>query len=126
MTPEISNIIVKVSHRAKSNLFYESNLEVKSLTTKERFLNGFKFLGLSILAGLCFVLIPVLHFVLVPLSLFFGIFMFYRQVSFRFFRLKKTIHCPECKKEIELKSAPFNWPILENCNNCRAQIIIQK
>lgn len=121
----IKTTSIRVSHRTKSNLSYISDLEVKLLTANERLKNGLKYFGLSLSASFLFVFIPILHFVLVPGSLLIGCYLLYRQMNLKYFRLEKTISCPECKNELRLKPMPFNGPMNEICDHCRAQILIE-
>lgn len=117
---------VIVSHRAKSDLTYFSDLEVKGLSQSERFKNAIRLFIISLIAAAGFALIPVLHFVLVPASLLIGVYLFYQFYKFKNSHLQKNILCPDCRIELSLKARAFNWPIQIECQKCRSQIKIDK
>ncbi len=113
----------KIMHRSSTGISSDIFLNVIDLSTKQRFINAFKYLGLCLAAGAVFILVPVLHFVLVPSTVFAGGFLFYRQLSFKHYRLESEAACPSCESQIKLKAKPFNWPMHENCTSCRSQLI---
>lgn len=117
---------VRISHRSKANLHYQSLIKIRNLSVKERLKNGLKYFGLCLLASILFIFIPVLHFILVPAAILIGIITFYLQFRCREYCLENLIQCPDCQKQIPLKQKPIQWPIHEVCGECRAQILIEK
>lgn len=127
LLPELIDTPIKVKHRTNASMFYSTHIQIKPLTAQQRFLLGSKFLAISFVAALFFVLIPILHFILVPLALIVGLVMFIQGLSTQEYRLETHLICPQCQKNFTLKAAPQNrWPIKENCPECRAEIIIEK
>jgi hypothetical protein len=71
------------------------------------------------------ILIPLLHFVLVPGFLLLGAFMFFGIYSEHISNLGGKGICPECKKEFDIvggKSLPYD----DICNLCRAHFKIER
>lgn len=122
----MSQIPVKVRHRTDANLFYETTSEVSKLTPQQRLKTGAKLFSFCLLAALIFVVIPILHFVLVPGALFIGVFLFFRSFGLTDYRKDFSFACPKCKKPISVKDGPFNWPISTECPDCRSEIVIDK
>ena len=103
-----------------------SQILVTSQTLFGRFKRASKVLAISWGIAILCILIPVLHFVLVPGGLLVGLFLFYRQISFHEMANGGTISCPKCNHEHQVVKEPFNWPKRENCPYCDAELILKK
>lgn len=72
------------------------------------------------------VLIPVFHFVSVPLFFLLGLFFAYR-TSKSEGRVKEGLtKCPHCHTEVIVKPAEIQWPITEICQNCARVVRIER
>lgn len=69
------------------------------------------------LAILC-ILIPALHFILVPACFFLGIFFALRTSKLKVEILSGSINCPHCLKPVSLLQSPATWPHTEICQDC--------
>lgn len=72
------------------------------------------FWGASLLA----ILLPVVHFVLVPLLFVLGIFFFFQVMKTDGEVLGGNITCPSCQTEATLQPDLLQWPLKEICQNC--------
>lgn len=117
---------VKVRIRSRSDLdkHADSQLIVKGFSSGIRTMRAVKALLICWAIAVFCVLIPMLHFVLVPLFFLAGIFMFFNQMSVHSYLVSGTIPCPACQKEVILKPMAFDWPKREICNYCRADLSI--
>ncbi|MCO5113023.1 MAG: hypothetical protein M9899_02495 [Bdellovibrionaceae bacterium] len=123
----LTDIAIKVRHRTDAKIFYDTHMQIQTLSPQQRFQLGAKFFAICFVAGIVFVLIPILHFVLVPLALIVGIVLFFRGLNTHDYRMETTLKCPQCQKPFTLKAAPqAKWPLKENCPECRAEIVIEK
>jgi len=80
------------------------------------------FWGLAIIS----ILIPVFHFVLVPLFFCLGFFFAHRGYKSEGEVLSGTTTCSHCNTEIIVKKAELNWPITEICQGCARVVRIEK
>lgn len=99
---------------------------IKEWTEAEKLRRGLKALGVCWGAMLVAVLIPVLHFLLVPLFLISGPI-----VALWFYQQKSTIlggksECPDCGKELNIIKTSEKWPLKDVCSACYAQVEIVK
>ena len=115
---------VRIALRTDAGLEVNGELPTRHLHLPERLINGAKFLGLFWLIGLFCVLIPVMHFFLVPLAAIAGIVMFFVKFSQREVRQSGSIKCPKCGQVITLKGGTFNWPLTDSCPNCRYGFVV--
>lgn len=72
------------------------------------------------------VLIPVFHFVSVPLFLGLGIFFGYRSYKSEGRVIEGLTRCPHCNTEVPLKPAELQWPLTEICQNCARVVRIER
>ncbi len=110
---------VRVSLRTNTDVFKDGTLSTRHIHIQERLLNGLKFLGLFWLVGALCVLVPVMHFFLVPLAAIAGVVVFVMKFSQTEVRETGSVACPNCGTLVVLKGSSFNWPIIETCSNCR-------
>jgi hypothetical protein len=88
---------------------------------KRAWLMALKCLGIT---ALC-VLIPVAHFILVPL----GLLVVTPIMTVYTFRVKTkilsaTVTCPACQKPLNVLASQEQYPIYENCSSCHRQITL--
>lgn len=72
------------------------------------------------------VLIPVFHFVLVPLFFFLGFFFAYRGYKSEGQVLSGETTCPHCGTKVIVKKAELAWPITEICQGCARVVRMEK
>lgn len=121
---ELKKIFITVRNDLDVNSWTE--LGLAPLTSAERWKRAFKVLGITWGAALLCVLVPVLHFVLVPLFIVVGLALFYRQLSFRMLLDAGRLPCPACKTEFQTKQVAFNWPRYERCTHCQCELILSE
>ena len=93
---------------------------IKNYTPKEVLINVLKQLGLFWpIAAVC-VLIPGLHFILVPLFLILGVVKAVKASKIKFILLSGKVPCPSCKKDLTLENVSFLDFHSAICQNCVA------
>jgi hypothetical protein len=119
------NDIVSVLIKSRSDLksVGSAQLKVTFFAKAARIYRAIKAGLICWLIGVFCILVPILHFVLVPAFFFLGLFMLMQQWSLRLYLEDgQTIHCPSCKGELLLKCGAFDWPKREICSHCRADL----
>lgn len=106
--------------------FLPSDGTVKEFTPKEKTSRSFKILAAFWIGSLFSVLLPVLHFVLVPGLFISGVIMFNVRRKQQIEVLDVRCPCPECQKEVSFKKIAGNWPLRQTCPHCSAQLYFQK
>ncbi len=96
----------------------EGTLRVHTLNHSERLMQALKKLGLFWGIALLSVLIPVFHFVTVPLFFCLGLFFFYRGYKSEGLILGGEVNCPHCSEVVHIKPANLEWPVTEICQSC--------
>lgn len=93
-------------------------LEVKKFNPADKTRTALKKLalwwGLSILS----ILVPVFHFVLVPLFFFLGFFFARKGYKSEGEVLDGKTTCPHCGAEVKVGKGELNWPVTEICQGC--------
>jgi hypothetical protein len=118
------NVIVK--SRADLDKQSESTVEVVPLTKGSRLGRGLRALAICWGIAIFCILIPILHFVLVPLFLLIGILMFVQQYGQKYFFIAGAIQCPSCQTELKPSNGAFDWPKREICSHCRADLTLNE
>lgn len=119
---ENQNISVVITARANLDKQSSAQIVIKKIPEAMQIMRGLKALGICWVIALLCILVPILHFVLVPLFLVVGAFMFFQQMSIKVYLVEGKFNCPSCNAEIILKPAPFDWPKREICEACRADL----
>jgi hypothetical protein len=104
----------------------QSEGTVKEFSPQEKTIRALKVLGAFWGAAVVSILIPVLHFVLVPGFFIIGPIMANVKRNQQIEIENARFPCPECKKELEFKKISGNWPIRQTCPNCSSQLYFQK
>jgi hypothetical protein len=99
-------------------------LEIHYFNSGERMINALKKLALYWVISIFSILIPVAHFILVPLFFFLGIFFFYRSYKSQGKVLAGSVPCPHCQKVLTLGPQELQWPVSEICQSCARAIRI--
>jgi hypothetical protein len=122
----LENIKVPVKADVNDERITEGVLEIHRFNPSERMMNAIKKLVLWWLIAIFSVLIPVMHFVLVPLFFFLGIFLSYRSYKSTGRVLAGTLKCPHCQAEIQIKPNELHWPLSEICQSCARVVRISE
>ena len=103
----------------------EGTIRLHTMNPSERMVQALKKLALFWGIALFSVLIPVFHFVTVPLFFFLGIFFFYRGYKSEGVVLGGEVNCPHCDHGVTIKPTAIEWPVSEICQNCARVLRIQ-
>ncbi|WP_413291164.1 hypothetical protein [Bdellovibrio sp. HCB337] len=85
---------------------------------KRSLIKLFAFLGLALVS----VLIPVMHFVLVPLFAILAPFFARKTYQEEVVLEACTIECPECHQNTQVSKTSGQWPLHNICSHCRNRI----
>lgn len=99
---------------------------IKHYTPPERMMAALKKLGMVWGVAILCVLIPVFHFVLVPLFLVLGIVLAHRTYKSEGLVLEGSVPCPHCQTEVTMKKGELRWPISEICQGCARVVRIER
>jgi ABC-type multidrug transport system fused ATPase/permease subunit len=112
---------MKLRCERPSNLDLISDIEmdVRTLRVDEKAKEVLKTVGLFWGLSLVSVLIPVFHFVLVPLFLFLSVVFGFRARKKNERLLHETaVTCLACGSQNKLKPTTFEWPLTFRCQKC--------
>lgn len=111
----------------RANDFKQSHLavEVFSCEKKEMFLLSLKKLVLYWGLAAVSILVPLLHFILVPSFLLIGVYVFLSQYKNTYFLKKGTYTCPSCNHPSSLENIYFFAGKKVSCDLCMAQLVIE-
>ena len=98
----------------------------RSFHTTERFWSGLKFLARCWGLAIASILVPVLHFFLVPGFLIGGIAIFFIRFSRKDYIALAELNCPNCHKTFRIENLSFNWPLRQACPSCDKILLVQK
>lgn len=104
----------------------EGFVYIKHFSPPERMTQALKKLGLFWGTALVSVLIPVFHFVTVPLFLLLGLFFAQRSYKSEGRVLGGETRCPHCQTEVHVKPAELQWPISEICQSCARVVRMER
>jgi hypothetical protein len=104
----------------------EGYVTVQHFNPAQRMNAALKKLGLFWAIALVSVLIPVFHFVLVPLFLIIGILAARRSYKAEGRVIEGLTKCPHCQTEVIVKPTELQWPVTEICQNCARVVRIER
>lgn len=104
----------------------EGFILVHLFTQRERMQQALKKLALFWGISLLSILIPVFHFVTVPLFFFLGIFFAFRSSKSEGQVTGGLNTCPHCQAKVEIKKAELQWPLSEICQSCTRVLRISR
>jgi len=115
---------MKIQATANSDKIEYGTAEVQALTKDQLFFKALTYLTASWCVAVLCILIPILHFVLVPAFFFLGIYLAVRVTKLKHLILSGTIKCPHCSHDVSLPKSAANWPHSEICQNCSSVLRI--
>lgn len=92
----------------------------------ERILRTLKSLGIGWGAAILSILIPLLHFVLVPLLLVGGVAWAIYTFQQKVVRLGGITTCPKCGTDFSIIAGSATWPIQDICSGCQESVEIRR
>ena len=101
-------------------------VSIREFTANQKLLNAFKKLMLFWMAAIFCIVIPALHFILVPLFFILGIISFSKTIKLNGKVIKGQAECPYCKQSIQIHPALLAWPLKEICQSCGRAVRINK
>jgi DNA-directed RNA polymerase subunit RPC12/RpoP len=97
---------------------------VEICNQRELVVQAIKKLGLFWGIGIVCILIPVMHFFLVPTFLILGVVLAARTLKFKHRMKAATYDCPECKKKNIIKELWFKDDEHIRCEHCSVQLFV--
>jgi hypothetical protein len=101
-------------------------VEIVTWSANERSRRALKFLGICWGIGLFCVIMPIVHFFLVPGMFVAGLVGFARLSGQESLVLGGEGPCPECGKTFHIAKATNRFPMDELCENCKASVSISR
>jgi hypothetical protein len=98
----------------------------RDLSKEERLTRSLKIFGIFFGAAFLCLFVPILHFILPPLSLIVGTVLAINEYSGRGEVLRGEITCPNCKKLMELPTESEEWPLTRRCTGCSFNLTLNK
>lgn len=95
------------------------------ISRKELTFSSLKKLGSFWVLAVISVVIPVLHFVLVPLFLVMGVVAFFRQMKNTHFLKDGEFICPSCSRKSAIKNFYFENGKRFQCKTCHNQLVVE-
>lgn len=90
----------------------------RDLDKGERLARAMKIFGVFFFIAFITIFVPILHFILPPLSLIGGCVLAFSEYSNKGEILCGEIVCPNCKKVMALKRDGEDWPRTMRCSGC--------
>ncbi len=101
-------------------------VQLRHYEKNEQVVRTFKSLGICWIAALISILIPILHFILVPGLFLGGVFVaifIYQQDKIV---LGGTGTCPQCKAVFKIEKGTEKWPLDDVCSECQSHVVIEQ
>jgi hypothetical protein len=98
---------------------------IKKLTQGEKWLNGAKRGALFVGAGALCILLPVVHFFLVPLCLLLAPVMGFLETRKTHRHPQVDFKCVDCQQSLSLSKGCDTFPLTMNCQNCGARLHLE-
>lgn len=104
----------------------KGHVSIITWSAQERSRRALKLLGACWGIGLFCVILPLVHFVLVPGMLIAGMIGFVHMSKQTTLVLGGKGICPECQKEFRIAKAVDQFPMAETCESCNASVSVTK
>jgi hypothetical protein len=117
---------IEVNLKARNGKTTDGNVTVTQWSQPERLNRALKFGGMTWGLALISILLPIVHFVLVPSFLIAGPI-----VAYFSYRQKSIVNegsgtCPYCGSVVSIGKGPNRWPIEELCVKCQNNINVER
>ncbi len=99
-------------------------VDVLSWSKKDRTARALKFGGICWVASVVSIIIPLLHFVLVPGFFLAGPIVFATILSRERVIKGGRAKCPRCAAEFKIERSVFKFPMLDRCTGCGKELKI--
>lgn len=113
---------LSLTHKELISVFWDKKatgrVELREISSSERSVEAAKALAIGWGLAIFCILIPVLHFVLVPLFLILGIFWALKKWKTVQEVVTGGFACPACGKETSLEKSSARFPREERCSSC--------
>lgn len=116
----------RIQAKANSDHIEFGTAQIRVYSPREVLTKSLKTLGLFWGLALLSVLLPVVHFVSVPVLFGLGIYMTLRTRKLRKEIISGSIHCPHCRQAVEIRKAPLFDELTEICQNCASVVRISE
>ncbi len=93
---------------------------------RERLLRALKICGALWIASIASIVVPILHFVLVPLFFILGPGAAYLVFQQRSKILGGEGSCPQCQVSLRLEGGPLKFPLADLCTHCQTTLSISQ
>ncbi len=112
----------------RTNDFRQSNIQGAATKCTKKSLIGLALKKLCIYWTIAVftVFIPVLHFILVPLFLFLGFYIFNKHLKTTDVIAIAEFRCPTCEKTNTINQFYFTEDFRLNCRQCAVQLVVLK
>ena len=104
----------------------DGEVRLQRWTRSGRLRRAGKALGMCWGLATASVLLPGVHFVLVPAFLLAGPILAVQRWSQKSGVLGGVGRCPACRARVDLEARPDEWPLFDVCSACHAQVRVQK
>ncbi|MGE4234192.1 MAG: hypothetical protein AB7F43_12760 [Bacteriovoracia bacterium] len=99
-------------------------IQVRSWNSKERMTRALKYGGMCWAIGICCIVLPIVHFILVPAFLIAGPI-----VALVVYKREKVVlggeaTCPSCQKKTPISKGVFRFPTTDTCDHCRCNLMV--
>ena len=115
---------MKIQATANSDKIEYGEAEVQTISSDKLFLKALARLTICWCIAIVCILIPILHFILVPAFFFLGIYLAVRTTKLKNEIVSGTIRCPHCSQIVNLPKSAASWPHTEICQNCSPMLKI--
>lgn len=116
---------MKIQATANSDKIEYGEAEVQAISKDKLFLKSLTYLTACWCVAIVCILIPVLHFILVPAFFLLGIYLAVRTTKLKDEIISGAISCPHCSQTVNLPRSAASWPHSEICQNCSSVLRIR-
>lgn len=116
---------IKIQAQAYSDKIEFGSAEIIPYTKDKLFFKALMQITWTWCVAIVCVLIPALHFVLVPAFFILGIVLAVRTMALQAEITSGELNCPHCSKPMILQKSAALWPHTEICQNCGSNVRIQ-
>jgi len=113
-------------HITINNTEATGEVQITHFNSSQRWGRALKALGLFWILATVSILIPVAHFVLVPVLFVAGLIGFSKGMSTENIVLGGECKCPQCNSVITISKSAAKWPLSEPCMKCRMNVSIHQ